>query len=95
MASQPPPAPGPREKRLAAYLEGLAHAAGHRDRWHPVQNYCLGLLLPGERKSVQCASLLTQVYYLAVYIAHRSPASIWFWENFQDAFLNHSCPKQP
>jgi hypothetical protein len=52
-------------------------------------------LLPGERKSVQCASLLTQVYYLAVYIAHRSPASIWFWENFQDAFLNHSCPKQP
>jgi SRSO17 transposase len=53
MASHPPPAPGPREKRLAAYLEGLAQAAGHRDRWQPLKNYCLGLLLPGERKSVE------------------------------------------
>ena len=53
MASHPPPAPGPREKRLAAYLEGLAQAAGHRDRWQPLKNYCHGLLLPGERKSVE------------------------------------------
>jgi len=46
-------APGPQQKRLAAYLEGLAQAAGHADRVVPLKNYCTGLLLPGERKSVE------------------------------------------
>ena len=45
--------PGPREKRFAAYIEGLAKAAGHADRNVPLKNYCTGLLLPGERKSVE------------------------------------------
>ncbi len=45
--------PTPQEKRLTAYLEGLARAAGHADRNAPLQKYCLGLLLPGERKSVE------------------------------------------
>jgi SRSO17 transposase len=53
VAPQPPPAPDPREQRLAAYLQGLAQAAGHRDRHQPLTSYCLGLLLPGERKSVE------------------------------------------
>lgn len=34
-------------------MEGLAHAAGHADRAKPLQLYCTGLLLPGERKSVE------------------------------------------
>ena len=46
-------APGPQEKRFAAYLEGLATAAGHEDRHAPLKNYCKGLLLPGERKSIE------------------------------------------
>jgi len=46
-------APGPQQKRLAAYLDGLAQAAGHADRHAPLKNYCTGLLLPGERKSVE------------------------------------------
>jgi SRSO17 transposase len=46
-------APGPLEKRFAAYIEGLANAAGHEDRHGPLKNYCKGLLLPGERKSVE------------------------------------------
>jgi SRSO17 transposase len=46
-------APGPRQKRFAAYMEGLAQAAGHADRAVPLKNYCTGLLLPGERKSVE------------------------------------------
>jgi SRSO17 transposase len=46
-------APGPQEKRFAAYIEGLAEAAGHSDRHIPLKNYCTGLLLPGERKSVE------------------------------------------
>jgi SRSO17 transposase len=46
-------APGPQEQRFAAYIEGLAEAAGHADRHAPLKNYCMGLLLPGERKSVE------------------------------------------
>ena len=46
-------APGPQQKRLAAYLDGLAQAAGHADRSVPLRSYCTGLLLPGERKSVE------------------------------------------
>src|SRR6202162_6402814 len=46
-------APGPQERRFAAYMEGLATAAGHEDRHTPLKNYCKGLLLPGERKSLE------------------------------------------
>jgi len=46
-------APGPLEKRFAAYIEGLAKAAGHEDRHAPLKSYCKGLLLPGERKSIE------------------------------------------
>jgi SRSO17 transposase len=45
--------PGPQQRRFAAYIEGLAKAAGHADRRTPLKNYCTGLLLPGERKSVE------------------------------------------
>lgn len=45
--------PGPQQRRFAAYIEGLANAAGHADRHTPLKNYCKGLLLPGERKSVE------------------------------------------
>ena len=46
-------APGPQQRRFAAYIEGLATAAGHQDRQTPLKNYCNGLLLPGERKSME------------------------------------------
>ena len=46
-------APGPQERRFAAYIEGLATAAAHEDRQAPLKNYCKGLLLPGERKSIE------------------------------------------
>ena len=45
--------PGPQQKRLAAYLDGLAQAAGHADRIDPLKSYCKGLLLTGERKSIE------------------------------------------
>ena len=44
---------GPQEKRFAAYMDGLVKAAGHVDRNVPLKSYCTGLLLPGERKSVE------------------------------------------
>jgi SRSO17 transposase len=34
-------------------MEGLAMAAGHQDRHAPLKSYCKGLLLPGERKSIE------------------------------------------
>jgi len=34
-------------------MDGLATAAGHEDRHAPLKNYCRGLLLPGERKSIE------------------------------------------
>jgi SRSO17 transposase len=34
-------------------MDGLATAAGHEDRQAPLKNYCKGLLLPGERKSIE------------------------------------------
>ncbi len=41
------------EARFVAYVESLAGVLGHADRARPLENYCAGLLLPGERKSVE------------------------------------------
>lgn len=41
------------EARFAAYVEGLSRCLGHQDRTEPFRAYCSGLLLPGERKSVE------------------------------------------
>src|SRR6195952_4670376 len=41
------------ETRFAAYVEGLAGVLGHADRVGPLRDYCTGLILPGERKSVE------------------------------------------
>src|SRR4051812_11575724 len=42
-----------RQERFAAYVDALAEVIGHADRTAPLRDYCLGLLLPGERKSVE------------------------------------------
>ena len=41
------------EARFAGYVESLAQVLGHADRARPFEDYCAGLLLPGERKSVE------------------------------------------
>src|SRR5881394_18789 len=41
------------EDRFASYVEGLASVIGHADRVGPLRDYCTGLILPGERKSVE------------------------------------------
>src|SRR3954468_3894956 len=41
------------EERFRAYGEALAEVIGHADREQPLRDYCLGLLMPGERKSVE------------------------------------------
>jgi SRSO17 transposase len=43
----------PEAKRFEAYLDRLSVAVGHADRREPLRAYLTGLLLPGERKSVE------------------------------------------
>jgi SRSO17 transposase len=41
------------EARFAGYVEGLGVVLGHADRQQPMHDYCLGLLMPIARKSVE------------------------------------------
>jgi SRSO17 transposase len=41
------------ESRFTAYVEELKSVIGHADRCGPLRDYCTGLMLPGERKSVE------------------------------------------
>ena len=47
------------EARFARYVEGLVSVIGHADRAGPLHDYFLGLVLPGERKSVEPMAALT------------------------------------
>jgi SRSO17 transposase len=47
------------EARFDAYVDGLASVIGHADREGPLRDYCTGLLLPGERKSVEPMAAIT------------------------------------
>ena len=44
---------GGSESRFASYVEAITSVLGHADRVTPFQLYCAGLLLPGDRKSVE------------------------------------------
>ena len=45
--------------RFSRYVAGLASVMGHADRAGPLRDYCLGLVLPGERKSVEPMAAVT------------------------------------
>ena len=47
------------ESRFASYVEGLASVIGHQDREQPLRDYCTGLMLRGERKSVEPIAAMT------------------------------------
>jgi SRSO17 transposase len=48
-----PPSSASSEKRFQFYMDRLADVLGHADRHEPLRLYTTGLLLPGERKSVE------------------------------------------
>jgi len=50
---------GDTESRFAAYVEGLVSVIGHSDRAGPLRDYCVGLVMPGERKSVEPMAAVT------------------------------------
>jgi len=47
------------ESRFAAYVEGLVSVIGHADRAKPLRDYCVGLMMPCERKSVEPMAAVT------------------------------------
>jgi SRSO17 transposase len=58
------------ESRFAVYVEAITSALGHADRAAPFRSYCAGLLLPGERKSVE--PMAARVQPGRVQAAHQS-----------------------
>ena len=57
-------------ERFESYLDRLAEAVGHADRRWPLEAYLMGLLLPGERKSVE--PMAAQIAPRQVSRAHQS-----------------------
>src|SRR5215211_5304314 len=47
------------EVRFAAYVAALVGGIGHADRATPLRDYCTGLLMPAERKSVEPMAAVT------------------------------------
>ncbi len=56
------------EARFAAYVEALSTAVGHADRTGPLRDYCIGLLMPGERKSVEPMAAVTSCVFRSIAI---------------------------
>jgi SRSO17 transposase len=63
-------AAGTLEERFAVYVEAVGNALAHADRQGPFHAYCRGLILPGERKSVE--PLAARVQPDQVGAAHQS-----------------------
>ena len=53
MSPAVPPLSASSEKRFPVYVDRLAAVLGHADRHESLRWYTTGLLLPGERKSVE------------------------------------------
>ena len=47
------------EERFGVYVAGLVSVIGHADRARPLRDYCVGLMMPCERKSVEPMAALT------------------------------------
>src|SRR5438128_5006951 len=47
------------ESRFVAYVEELTRVIGHADRAGPLRDYCTGLVMPCERKSVEPMAAIT------------------------------------
>ncbi len=61
---------GGSESRFATYVEAVTSALGHADRAAPFRSYCTGLLLPGDRKSIE--PIAARVQPGRVQAAHQS-----------------------
>jgi SRSO17 transposase len=84
------------EARFHAYAQKLSTALGHADRVEPFQAYCMGLLLPVERKSVEpMAAHLAPGKVSAVHqsLHHFVAKASWKDEPLLKAVRDYALPK--
>jgi SRSO17 transposase len=75
--------PSTRQQRFDQYLLLLSDAVDHADRRKPLRNYCTGLLLPIERKSIE--PIASQVAPKNVKAEHQSLQQFIADSNWRDA----------
>src|SRR3954452_2256124 len=83
------------EERFGNYVERLGDVLGHADRRAPLRAYCTGLLLPGERKSVE--PMAARVDPARVGAAHQSlhrfvAKAAWDDASLLEAVRDHVLP---
>src|SRR5918997_6675787 len=73
------------EERFAAYLDAIAAVLGHASRSAAARAYCTGLLLPGERKSIE--PMAARIAPARVQAAHQSLHHVVAKAEWDDAAL--------
>src|ERR687889_1178904 len=73
------------EERFAAYLDAIAAVVGHSRRAAAARAYCTGLLLPGERKSIE--PMAARLAPERVQAAHQSLHHVVAQAEWDDAAL--------
>jgi SRSO17 transposase len=80
------------EERFAAYLEAIVAALGHASRAAAARAYCTGLLLPGERKSIE--PIAARIAPARVQAAHQSLHHLVAKAEWDDAVLLRAVREQ-
>ena len=80
------------EKRFVAYLDGVAAVLGHASRAASARAYCTGLLLPGERKSIE--PMAARIAPARVQAAHQSLHHVVAKAEWDDAALLRAVREQ-
>src|SRR5215212_1856802 len=80
------------EERFAAYLDGIAAVLGHASRAASARAYCTGLLLPGERKSIE--PMAARLAPSRVQAAHQSMHHVVAKAEWDDAVVLRAVREQ-
>src|SRR5918997_38136 len=80
------------EERFAAYLDAIAAVVGHASRAAAARAYCTGLLLPGERKSIE--PMAARIAPARVQAAHQSLHHLVAQAEWDDAALLRAVREQ-
>jgi SRSO17 transposase len=65
------------QARFASYVEALVEVIGHADRAELLNDYCVGLLMPGERKSVEPMAAIVAPARCHIVLYQVLPRSLW------------------
>ena len=65
------------EARFSEYVDSLSAVLGRDDRAQPLKDYCIGLLMPGERKASILPSLNSDLGALRRFFEKQNAMNIW------------------